>query len=64
MLTYYIYAPRVKMAVPLPDGPFGKTQGMLFGPDLNLSSGRMAVRRFALGDQYYSTLRVRAILLL
>ena len=38
VLTYYAYAPRVKMAAAFPsselrtelDGPFGKTQGMLF----------------------------------
>jgi hypothetical protein len=38
VLTYQVYAPRVKMAVAFPssglrtglDGPFGKTQGMLF----------------------------------
>jgi len=27
---YYEYAPRVKRAAALLDGPFGKTQGMLF----------------------------------
>jgi len=30
VLTYYEYAPRVKMAAALLDRPFGKTQGMLF----------------------------------
>jgi len=30
VLTYYAYAPRVKMAAALLGGPFGKTQGMLF----------------------------------
>jgi len=30
MLTYSMYAPRVKMAAALLDRPFGKTQGMLF----------------------------------
>ncbi|GJL59291.1 MAG: hypothetical protein NPIRA03_21480 [Nitrospirales bacterium] len=38
VLTYYAYAPRVKTAAAFPsralrtglDGPFGKTQGMLF----------------------------------
>ena len=30
VLTYYAYAPRVKTAAALLDGPFGKTQGMLF----------------------------------
>ena len=30
VLTYYVYAPRVKTAAALLDGPFGKTQGMLF----------------------------------
>jgi len=35
VLTYSMYAPRVKMAAALLDGPFGKTQGMLF---LNIPS--------------------------
>jgi len=30
VLTYCEYAPRVKMAAALLDGPFEKTQGMLF----------------------------------
>jgi len=30
VLTYYEYAPPVKIAAALLDGPFGKTQGMLF----------------------------------
>jgi len=30
VLTYYEYAPLVKMAAALLDEPFGKTQGMLF----------------------------------
>jgi len=30
VLTYYEYAPLVKMAAALLDRPFGKTQGMLF----------------------------------
>jgi len=30
VLTYSMYAPRVKMAAALLDGPFGKTQGILF----------------------------------
>ena len=30
VLTYSMYAPRVKMAAALLDRPFGKTQGMLF----------------------------------
>ncbi|GJL59205.1 MAG: hypothetical protein NPIRA03_20620 [Nitrospirales bacterium] len=30
VLTYEAYAPRVKTAAALLDGPFGKTQGMLF----------------------------------
>ncbi|GJL59121.1 MAG: hypothetical protein NPIRA03_19780 [Nitrospirales bacterium] len=30
VLTYYAYAPRVKTAAALLDGPFGKTQGVLF----------------------------------
>ena len=30
VFTYSAYAPRVKMAAALLDGPFGKTQGMLF----------------------------------
>jgi len=30
VLTYYEYAPLVKMSAALLDRPFGKTQGMLF----------------------------------
>ena len=36
VLTYSAYAPRVKMAAALLDGPFGKTQACFFEPTCSL----------------------------
>ncbi len=64
VLTYYAYAPRVKTAAAFPsrglrtglDGPFGKTQGMLFLTDPEPLMSNLILGKFALEHPYYSTL--------
>ena len=44
------------MAVALVDGPFGKTQGMLFGTDPESLMGNLILGNFARDHLHYSTL--------